>query len=174
MNKTHLKKIIAREWLILLSTLIVGIIFTDIIFFMNSSEYIIPRKNLYESLKYEYKESNRFDPTTARPMKDLGQAQNIKPTSFISYSEFNNILSNNSRRKQFYDSIRASDYDLGDYETFEREVTKPTFYSGLSKLFDHLFSKWYWFSTLLSLLIPYIGLQFIRSVYYSVRLLATK
>ena len=198
MNKIYFKKIVAREWLIFLSALIIGIIFSDIAYFMNASEYIIPRGNLYQSLRYRYQENQsqiviprkeldkildknnpfdkfdkrksdkKFNPSTARPLQET---EKINSNSFISYSEFNKILNDNSRRKQFYDSITATDYDLGDFNTFENEITKPTFYSGLLKLFEHLFSKWFWLSTLFSILFFYILLQFIRSIYFSIRLL---
>jgi hypothetical protein len=37
MDKTKLKKIIAREWLIFLTAFVIGIIIKDVLYFMNSN-----------------------------------------------------------------------------------------------------------------------------------------
>ena len=87
--------------------------------------------------------------------------------------EFNNILNDNSLRKFFYDSI-STKYDIGDYYAFEKRVAQPTIYLGFVELYNHLFSRWYWLSTLFSILIPYLILRLIRSIYYSIRLLTKK
>jgi len=201
MNNTKLKKIIAREWLIFLVAMFIGVNLSVILYFTDSSDYISHRKNLYESLRYEYQknklwikdgiilknpydqfddlknfrkkypEYNDLDDSTL--VRKLSSKYIMKTLPYISYNEFTKILDDKSKRKKFYDSASAN-YDLGSYETFKREVTKPTFYSGFSKLFDHLFIKWFWFSTLISLLIPYIGLQLLRSIFYSIRLLTAK
>jgi hypothetical protein len=176
------KKVIAREWLLFLTATFIGINFSAIVFFNDSSEYIIHRKKLYESLIRIGNPLNRFDVKTAIPIdEDIPESQNLQSKHrkyddivdskpLISYTDFSNILNDNSRRKLFYDSISAK-YDLGEYGYFESRIAQPRFYSGYVKLFDHLFSRWFWLSTLFSLLLPYLIIQLIRSIYYSIRTL---
>ena len=189
MNNIHLKKIIAREWLISLVAIFIGIIFSVYAFFIDSSEYLHYRKNLYETLvppwekdeiildnpydqfddlhnfRKKYPQYNNLDDSTI--LSKLLSKNSVKSIPLISYTEFNKLLDDKSKRKIFYDSISAK-YDIGDYITFENKVSQPTFYTGLSKLMKHLFSHRYWLDTLLSLLIPYLIFQFVRSVYYSI------
>jgi len=244
MNKTNFKKIIAREWLIFLIAIFIGIIITDYLYFMDSTEYLIHRKNFYQIFKrmnkqYDFSAFNKgkdwieklpnksqsiktskkydnildknnskskFDPSTAKPWEkdsivpsniydqfnkealiteiqnfrnkypmynDLDDSALVSKLVIPTYTEFNKKLIDNSERELIYDFLSV-DNDLGNYKSFENKVNKPTFFSGLSRLFNHLFSKRFWFSTLFSILIFYFVFQFMRSVYYSIKLLVTK
>ncbi len=232
------KKIIAREWLILLLAIFIGIIYTVIVFFMNSKEYQQHRRDLYKSLNHQYyvdkytkkiklldlnkspdeyrninkskKKNNDIVGNTSAfealhfisdlryfrieypQYDDLNDStlasklaikypniygdwpnkvkQYLLPSLFITYTKFSKIMNDNTERKIFYDSVKTQ-YDLGDFASFESKIAKPTFFYGLLRLFNHLFSRWYWLSTLFSLLIPYLIIQFIRLTYFSIKVL---
>ncbi|MEW6196767.1 MAG: hypothetical protein AB1521_16595 [Bacteroidota bacterium] len=199
MNMTKYKRIIAREWLIFLIAIIVGVIFSVIVYFKDSSDYLSNRDFLYHSLKYEYKENKRYHDipelkgiinrfsryylfeddssivsklAVKYPDEYEYLPKKIKLSdslfSFMSFTEFSKIIDDESSRKLFYDTIRTNSH-LGNYEKFENEYIPETFYDRLLRLHDHLFSSYYKYSTLFSLLVPYLLFQLLRSIYYSIK-----
>lgn len=201
MNMTKYKRIIAREWLIFLIAIIVGIVFSVLLYFKDTSNYHSSRDFLYYSIKGEYKKNKRY-----REIPELKNVINrfsryylfeddssivgklakkypdefnyllkkIKQSdssfSFISYVEFSKMLDNQSSRKKFYDTVQTNHY-LGYYEDFEAKYVQESFYSRLTRLKEYLISSWYWFDTLLSILLPYFIFQLLRSIYYSLKML---
>jgi hypothetical protein len=85
MNFNHYKKIIAREWLTFLIAIFTGIIFSVIIYFNDSSEYIKQRESLYESLKYDF---DQFDEKTAIPELQIYRSKK--------YHKYDDIISDSA------------------------------------------------------------------------------
>ena len=95
MDIIHLKKIIAREWLILLIAILIGIILSVFLFFIGSSEYLVHRRNLYESLNYKYQENKLLD-------------LNISPDEYRNRSELQKFRKKYPQYNDLDDSTLAS------------------------------------------------------------------
>jgi hypothetical protein len=204
------KTTIAREWLILICAIAVGIIYTVILFFPPSSEYLKIRRSLYDGLRTKY---DTFDPSTAKlyiprtsgavnkriPPPPIFEDDSISKSKTIvrkkvrylfpledsfepdidtsihlgTFESFSQNLDSYPQRKHFYDTISIK-YDIGDYETFKINISSPPIFSSFPKFYRHLFAKWYWFDTWMSVLLPYILFQLMRSIFLSVKTLISK
>jgi hypothetical protein len=184
----NLKKIIAREWLILVSSILVGSILIPITYFQKPSDpdYMRVRKRLYEGLIAK----RHFDPSTAvlvnpfdafdrlkveylSPKFDLGDGFVLDIDTSVhlgTFEEFSKNLDDSHRRKVLYDSLSIK-YDIESYETFESHISPSSMFSGFPKFFNHLFSKHYWFNTWLAVLLPYLVFQIFRSIIFSIKVL---
>ncbi len=201
MNLTKHKRLIAKEWLIFLIAIIGGLFFSLFFYFKDTSNYQSKRDYLYISLKYEYqKTKHNLDIPELKNLKlrfhhdkifwndssfviylatkypdEFGYLPSkIKKSdstfSYISYAKFIMLLENHSSRKMFYDTCSVRD-ELPDYESFEKEYNPETLYSRLSRLQDKLFNSHYWKNTFFSLLMPYIIVLLLRSIYFSIKIL---
>lgn len=211
---TFQTKIIAREWIIFVCSLIVGIVYTVFVYYPISDDYMIIRKRLYEGLKGQYdrtitlpdlpplpeelelkaKESKHpklLESSENNSIVKIEDKSRIKlnyflPSSIPSFEpiidtsvhlgtfvEFSASLDDKSKRRSFYDSISVK-FDVGDFATYESKISPPSVFSVFPKFFKHLFSKWYWFDAWLSICMPYIFFQFLRSIIYSIKVLINK
>ncbi|GEM_PF-5470318 len=175
-------KTIAREWLILVFSILIGTLFSVIFYFQTPSGYLEVRQRLYDALnyKYQYPSNTRTkifyieDPPqlqlhTFRPFKEII----VKPAYIGMFERFSDNLESSNKRRVFFDSVSLK-YDIGDYNEFERRITPPSIFAGFQKFVKHLFAKWYWFDTWVSVLLPYILFQVLRSVFLSIKILITK
>ncbi len=202
MNIVKVKKIIAKEWLIFLIAIVIGIIISDFAYFTDSN------KNLKPWQKDKIISDNPFDQFDERISKT--ELHNFRQK----YPEYNDLddstlinkliakyregkdakieVDNKSKQKlpdwwvketapvEYMDSIEPNktnkEFDPSTAKPFVevQQQSKPSFFSGLSKLFRQLFSSLYWFSTLFSILIPYLTFQLFRSIYYSLKILRKK
>lgn len=155
------KKNIAKEWLLLISCVMISAIITPMIYFVDSSSYEKNRRLFYDSF-IEINESGLFKKTypTFGSFSDSLDKQGIQK------------VLNDSSFKLFQAKIRfsGSKTDEESSEMFQKEFSKPSIVSGYPKFIDHLFSENYWFETWLAVLLPYISIQLIRSIIISLKI----
>lgn len=232
-----MKRIIAREWLILISFLFLGSIFSIIFYFDDYEVY--KQKNIlfygnkkyfYDALTREVKnkrnkkelktEVNIEKESTPNKLKNnpyytdleikvnsipilneegiiefirkdtntplcimqqwvLSQNQNINDTSLPlgTFDQFYELLDDSVMRKNLYDTLLKYSGYSEDYKSFKNiflRPEKPKIFNGTTKFINHLFSKYYWFETWMSVLILYFLFQFIRTIIFSIRVLRHK
>lgn len=160
MDAIKWKKIIAREWLIFLTALFIGIIFSVLLFFLDSttkSEETIRIGNWWKN-----------DPIVFDEKISTSELQKFRQK----YPQYND-LDDSTLINKLKAKYAKREFDPSTAKPFVevKQEYNPTFFSGLSKLFIQLFSRRYWFNTLFSILIPYLLFQMFRSIYFSLRIL---
>lgn len=134
-----IKKIIAREWLILLLIIVLGLSLDIIFNFIKTEDNNIKRKILYTQLI----EDNFISDT---------------------YESFCIKLDDPDQRKQLYKTI-SEKYDVGGYETFEQKISHSRIRKTIYNVFHINTSS----EMLIFILLPYISLQLIRTIVWSIK-----
>lgn len=87
---------------------------------------------------------------------------------FNSFEEFSTELDNPAKRLEIYYKI-SEKYDLGTYESYEWKITNTKFEKSITNFYEEEIT---W--QLLFILIPYIFIQVIRSINWSLQTLKNK
>ena len=169
----NLKGILAREWLLFIGSLTVGMVCTFLIYFMNSADFMSKRIILYDAATKHYKEEQILR-TSILEDKKWGSYRKVSDEEIAAdtshplgtFASFCSNLDDPIKRKKFYDSV-STYFDIGDYQAFQQKVLAPSLSDRLSKFWNHLFSKSYWIQTWLAIAFPFLLIQSVRSIVYS-------
>ncbi len=178
-------RVIARERLYFVSLVAFGLLFSTLAYFPRSTEYLQARRIVYDALTDQFRASKRLElqsqmasqwtrtdiPPPPPPKAAVLSIDTLRP--FGTFEQFSGTLDDDALRRRFYDTV-STKYRLGDINSFERKVLPPSQFTRVEKLLQHLFSRSFWFSTWLAVLVPYLLVLFVRSVIWSLKTLRTK
>ena len=138
------KKIIAREWLLILSVIIFGFV---------------------SNFTYKYLTTLNMDEKRNLIFEELVAEGNFETGT---YNNFCQQIENDDQRLIIYNAISET-YDVGDYKLFTRKVIRSKFINVVYDIFDAN----RWSLILLFILIPYVAIQLLRTIFWSIKIVKT-